>query len=113
MQRFEKVIDGIFKYLDREIFSKMNDWQELVARIAVSRVVGNSEQLKNSLMNNSILRTFAIIDSDGNVDVDGLIKDIKAQLEAKGRLEITLPIFGKMAFQPADADILYHYIMEG
>ena len=107
---FDRVLNGIMKYMDREIFSSMNDLQEVVARITVSRIIGNSEQLKNTIMSNPYLRTFAIIDENGNVDVDGLYRDIKEQIRAKGKLELSLPMFGTYRFTESDVDRLYSCI---
>ena len=109
---FEKVIRGILKYLDREIYGNMVDWQEMVARIAVSRIIGDEGKLKTSLMNNSFVRTFSIIDADGRVDVEGLIRDIKRQMEAKGKLEFSIPMLGKFTFVTSDVDTLHRYIKE-
>lgn len=106
----ERFISGIIKYMDREIFATMNDWQEMLGRIAVSRLLGNSEQLKNTIMSNAYLRTFAIVDENGNVDVDGLYRDLKEQIRAKGKIELTLPMFGTFRFTEADVDKLYSTI---
>lgn len=110
---FERVINGILRYLNAEIFNKMNSWQEVLARVAVSRMIGNAEELKQSLMSNSFFRTFSIIDSYGNVDVDGLIKDLKEQVAQKGKLVIALPMFGNFTFTAADIDELHRHIREG
>lgn len=110
---FDRVINGIVKYLDREIYIGMNDWQEMLARIAVSRVIGNKDHLKNSLLSNPFVKTFGIIDEGGNVDVDGLMRDIKGQMELKGKLEFAIPMFGKFTFSSADVDKLHRTIMEG
>ena len=110
---FDKVINGINKYLNNEIYSKMNDWQEMLARIAVSRMLGNTENLKTSLVENPFLKTFAIIDSTGNVDVDGLMKDIKDQIARKGKLTLSFPLIGKLTFTADDVDILHRTILEG
>ena len=109
---FDKVLRGILKYLDREVYGKMVDWQEMVARIAVSRIIGDEGKLKQSLMNNSFVRTFSIIDDEGNVDVDGLARDLKRQIEAKGKLEFSLPMLGKFSFVTSDVDTLHRYITE-
>lgn len=109
---YEKVISGILRYLNAEIYSKMNGWQEVLARIAVSRMVDNSEQLKQALMNNSFVQTFAIMDSHGNVDVDGLMKDLKTQIAEKGKLVITVPMLGNFTFTADDVDELHRYIRE-
>lgn len=110
---FDKVLNGIYKYLNNEIYSGMNDWQEMLARIAVSRLVGNGEKIKSALTNNPFLKTFAIIDDDGNIDVEGLAKDLKEQIAQKGKLTITIPMFGAFNFSPEDVDKLHRTIMEG
>ena len=109
---FEKVLNGIVKYLDSELYTGLNDWQELFARIFVSRVIGNEEVIKNALINNAFIRTFGIVDGDGNVDVDGLMRDIRTQIEKKGKMTITLPMFGKFTFTPEDIDKLHNTIKE-
>ena len=111
--KFERVINGINKYINAEIYSTMNDWQEVLARIAVSRMIGNTEQLKNRLTSNAFIRTFAIIDEDGNVDVDGIARDLRNQIEAKGKMTISLPLMPSLTFKASDVDVLYHYITEG
>lgn len=109
---FEKVINGILRYLNAEIYSKMSGWQEILARVAVSRMVGSSEQLKQGLMNSTFLQTFAIVDSHGNIDVDGLMRDLKTQVAEKGKLVITLPMLGSFTFTADDVDELHRYIRE-
>lgn len=108
----EQVISGIFKYLNEEVYKGMTDWQEVLARIAVSRTLGNVEGIKALLNNNSYVKTFAIIDHNGNVDVDGLIRDIRTQIEAKGKLTFTLPMFGSFTFTVDDVDKLHRAIHE-
>jgi hypothetical protein len=108
--KLETVIDGIAKYIDREIYSGMNDFQELMARVVVGRMIDNTEAIKEALVSNGIIRTFGIIDSEGMVDVDSLARDIKKEIERKGKLVITLPMFGKMTFMPEDVDAIYRCI---
>ena len=108
---FEKTINGILKYMNREIFSRMNEWQEMLARVTVSRMIGNTEALKESLMNNGFVKTFSIMDASGNVDVDGLYRDIRAQVERKGKFTFNIPMFGNFAFAPEDIDNLYKTIL--
>lgn len=111
--RFEKVINGILKYLNDEVYLGMNEWQEMLARVAVSRIVGDTESLKDKLIHNGYIRTFAIMDDQGNVDLDGLIRDIRTQIERKGKLTISLPMFGKFSFTTDDVDKLYRTILDG
>ena len=110
---FETVINGIMKYMDKEIFSAMNDWQEVLARIAVGRIAGNTSELKRALMENTFVKTFAIIDGNGNVDIASLLDDFRRQIQMKGKLDINIPMFGKFSFTPADIDKLQDFILEG
>ena len=107
--KFDRVLYGINKYLDKEIYAGMNDWQEVVARIAVSRIIGN-KNLEQTLLGNSYIKTFAIADTEGKIDVEGLYRDLKKLIQAKGKIEIELPIFGKFTFTESDVDCLYSCI---
>ena len=113
MVEFNRVIDGLLRYLNNNLFAKMNDWQEVVARIAVGRIIGNPESLKQSLMANGIVRTFAVMDSEGNVDLEPIMRDLKREIDRKGKLTVEIPMFGKMSFTAADVDEIYREITGG
>jgi hypothetical protein len=107
---FEKVMDGISKYINNEIYSEMNDWQEFMARVMIGRIINNHEEVKEMLVNNGYIRTFGIIDSSGMVDVESLASDIKREIERKEKITFNLPLFGTYTFKPMDVDVLYRTI---
>lgn len=109
-QHFNKVIDGVMKYIDSEIYAGMNDVQELAARIIVGRFSANRENVKNMLINNGFVRTFAIIDDEGMVELDSLMGDIRRELTKKQKITISIPMFGSMTFTPSDVNLLYKTI---
>ena len=111
--QFERVLNGIVKFLNEEVYVGMNDWQEVLARIAMSRLIGNKDHLRDSLAANPFVRTFGIMDESGDVDVEGLMRDLKQQIEEKGKLEVAVPMFGKFKFTTSDVDKLHRMIMEG
>lgn len=113
MVEFERVIDGLARYINGHVYSGMNDWQEILARMAVGRIIGNPAELKKNLMNNGIVKTFAVMDSEGNVDLEPLMKDFKKEIERKGEVTFEIPLFGKMSFVPADVDDIYREITGG
>ena len=113
MVEFNRVIDGLIRYLNNNLYSKMNDWQEVLARIAVGRIIGNPESLKQSLQANTFVRTFAIFDSEGNVDLEPIMRDLKKEIERKGKLTFDIPLFGKMSFVASDIDEIYREITGG
>ena len=110
MLEFEKVMEGISRYIDAEMFSRMNDLQEFTARVLLGRFLVNDKFIKESLINNGYIRTVGIIDGDGMVDVDGLARDIKRELERKEKISFTVPMFGKLTFVPDDVNVLYKTI---
>jgi hypothetical protein len=110
MVEFNRVIDGLARYMNNNIYANMNDWQEVLARIAVGRIIGNPEMLKQSLQENGIVKTFAVMDSEGNVDLEPIMRDLKREIERKGKLTINIPMFGKMTFVPQDVDEIYREI---
>lgn len=112
---FDKVVGGIIKYLNKNIFPGLNDWQTLLARTVVARVVRNVDQLKGKLLSSEFLRTFAVIDTQGNVDVDGLVEDLKLQITGcpNEKISISIPLFGKYTFAASDIDELHRMIKEG
>ena len=108
----DRVLNGIVKYMDREILSSMNDWQEFLARLGIARLLGN-KNLETMLLDNPYVKTFAIIDENGNVDVDGLHRDFKTLIQSKGKIEIALPLFGTYTFNESDVDKLFDCIRGG
>lgn len=110
MMKFEAVVDGINRYLDREIYINLNQAQELVARVVVGRINQNVNILKANLMSNGIVKTTGFIDSDGLVDVDALLDSVRKVIEEKGSVQIAVPMIGKLTFVPSDVEVLRDYI---
>lgn len=109
---FERVMDGIIKYIDAEIIGGMNEWQELVARMAIGRIAENSDTVKSAILGNGIVRTFGVVDSNGMIDIDSLARDLKREITRKGKLTVKIPMFGVMTFKPEDVDKI-HYMITG
>lgn len=108
--KFEQVLDGLASYIDEHIYAGMNDLQEFAARVIVGRVLNNGAAVKESLINNGFIRTFAIIDNDGMIDVCSLAKDIQREISKKEKITFNIPMFGKMTFNASDVDVIYKSI---
>jgi hypothetical protein len=113
MVSFEQILDGLARYMNKYFYSNLNDWQEIVARLAVGRIIGNPETLKQNLAANGIVRTFAVMDSEGNVDLEPIMRDLKREIERKGKITFEVPMFGKISFLPQDIDEIYREITGG
>lgn len=110
---FNSVLNGVVKFIDREIIGKMNSWQEVIARVAIARAINNAAAIKSLLIDNGFSRALAIEDANGNIDVDGLVRDLKKAISAKGYFEFEIPMFGKFKFVESDVDKLNSYIRGG
>lgn len=110
---FEKAMDGVIRYLDKELFPNMADWQELLARAAMGRLFNNRAVLKETLKNNGMARAFGLMNEDGMIPADELLDALKVELAKKGRVEVSLPLFGRVAFLPSDVDKLKAEIYGG
>lgn len=109
---YDTVIQGIINYINKEILSTMADWQAMLARVAISRLLSNKDGFRAAITGNAFLQSMGIVSVDGMVDVDGLVRDLKEQISLAGKLEIELPVFGKYVFFPEDVDTLCKYIKE-
>lgn len=108
--KFETVVDGINKYLDREIYKNLNDLQEFVARLAVGRINQNAEAIKMALMNNGFAKTMCLVDSEGMVEIDALLHEVRKEVERKGHIQVDVPMIGKITFTPSDVDVMREHI---
>lgn len=110
---FERVLDGINRYIDREIYPSLNDLQEFAARLVVGRINSSSSTIKEYLMSNGFVMTFGLIDRDGMVEIDQLMHEVRKELERKGSIQVDVPMIGKLTFKPVDVDMLCEEIKRG
>lgn len=104
---FEKVVEGLCSYINKEVLPTMNTWQQVVATVAVNRYARNSNNLKATLINHPIAKGIALVDENGMVEIDDLAEDIKAAIAPKGRLDLSIPVIGcKLTFNSQDISIL-------
>ncbi|MDE5576181.1 MAG: hypothetical protein K2J11_02170 [Oscillospiraceae bacterium] len=108
--KFEAVLDGAAKFLDKEVYPGMNDWQQIIARMFVGRIFNSREAIKAAVVNNGFIRTFGIVDENGDVDIESLATDLKTEMQRKEKLTFTIPLYGNLTFRPSDVDSLYEMI---
>lgn len=109
--KFESIVDGINRYLDKEIYGNLNDVQEFIARLAVGRINQNAANIKTALMNNGFVKTLCLIDSEGMVELDSLMQEIKKEIDRKGSIQFEIPLIGKLTFRSTDVDVLRDLIV--
>jgi hypothetical protein len=66
--QLNRVINGILKYIEREMFPKMNSWQQLGMGVVVGRMARDTKSIKEL----GIVKLLNVVDEHDNVDVEGL-----------------------------------------
>ena len=110
--KLDKVLNGLVKYVNRTILPTMNDWQKIGTRVILARVLRLEDGIHKFMQENTFIRTFGVISPEGDVDVDGLIRDIKSLFEQTPIVELNIPLYGKIKLEAADIDELQKCIVE-
>ena len=53
------------------------------------------------------------MDSEGNVELEPLMRDLRKEIERKGKMTVEIPMFGKISFTGEDVTELYREITGG
>lgn len=105
---FNTAINGVLAYIEQFIYPTLTNVQEILARTAVGIMIENPDALKERLMDNQLIQLMGVIDCDGNVDVERICKQLKEQIERKGKLDIHFKLMKlNYTFYATDVDLLY------
>ena len=111
MVHVKHVEEGLAKYLDKELITKLPDdgIQRLVAGTAISILIKRLSNIVSELKDNKVIQLLDIIDEDCNIDIEVLRDEIKENIPSGG-LHIDLPMIGMMTLHKADVDDIYEHI---
>lgn len=103
---------GMVDYVDHEVIPHLptsGKWGVGAMTIMLTKKYNNVyEQLKN----NSIVKAFGIVNEEGMID-DGTLMDVLEESANKyGKLSVSIPILGTMAFSADDVRKLKTYMGE-
>lgn len=100
----KKVIETIFKYLEKNMVPGMNGLQEIAFYAVREAVDDEADHLIELIKAKPLVRAIAAIDKDGSVDVEKLANRVRKGIEAKGSLTTDIPLYGPVKFVPEDID---------
>lgn len=108
----QQVEQGIARYIDREIISKLptSSVQRVATGAAVALALKRSDALVEQLKGNAWVSALGIMDEAGSVDLDALHEAIRDQVKADG-VVLDVPVLGRLTFYADDIDNLYSDIM--
>jgi hypothetical protein len=109
MYDYNKVINGIAKYIDTEIVDKILGWKKWVVGSGLGIALSNSTNIFNQLKNNEFVKMLNIIDKDNKIDVDKIYKELKKQAK-KSSITFEVPMVGSITLNDQDIEKLYELI---
>lgn len=109
---YNKIIEGVIRFIDRKYVPLMNDLQIAGYYIAAEALRGNPEGIINTLTKNPLVKMLVMPGKDGEINLDRIMPAIKRVAATKGQIAFTIPGYGKFAFNEAELDELYNTIQE-
>lgn len=111
MYGYDKVMNGIAKYIDNEIVDKIPGWKKWLVGSGIGMMLSNSNNIFEQVKNNEFVRLLNIVDEYDNIDVENIYKELKKQAQ-KGSVDVELPMIGSFRLNEQDVDKLYRFITE-
>jgi hypothetical protein len=109
MYSYTQVYNGISKYLESDIISKIDGWQKWVVGAGMSMALSKGNEIFGKIKEIPIVKTLGLIDDKDMINVDELYKYLKEQAE-KSSITINNAITGPITFDKKDIDRLYEFI---
>lgn len=101
-----KVIDGLARYINENIYPAMNGWQKMIAADVVGRAIQRIDKIAPIITENTFIRALGYVDSEGNIDIEGLMSKLKEYVSQKGKVEIKIPLMPVYKITAEDIDVL-------
>lgn len=113
MVSIDQIERGVVQYAQNELLPHMEETgiQRFVVGMAMGRFIKAWRIKLEKMMKDDFVKSLGYFDEDGNVDLEALRDECKAQMSAKG-LVYEHKLIGKLTFEKSDVDVLYKYIME-
>jgi hypothetical protein len=113
MVTLEQFKNGVARYIDMEILSKIGGWQKWVAGAFASMAVQKADVIFDSLKSHPFVSMMGIVSEDGMIDIEALHGAFRRQAEQCGAVDIELPMMGCIRLSHDDIDSVYRYIKQG
>lgn len=107
-----QIQNGLARYIDTEIVSKMTGWQRWVFGAGSGLALSNLNNIMAKWQDNEVVKMLGVIGEDGSVDVPRIYQEVKRQ-SVKGPITFNVPGMGSITLNDSDVDKLYNMIMGG
>ena len=111
MVPYNQVVNGVTKYIDSEIVSKLTGWQRWAIGAGLGVAVSRGSHIMEQMRSMPLVKMLNIIDGD-MVDVETIYSELRKQAERES-INVALPAVGTVTFTRDDVEKVYSYIMGG
>lgn len=112
MVSIDRLQNGVARYLEAELVSKMDGLNKWVFSAVATAYIADAPKLMERVKSSAFLAPLELIDAAGNVDIDKVYANLKPAAE-KCPAPINVPGIGTITLTAADVDALYNYIIGG
>lgn len=103
----EQVVNGLNNWVDEEIIPRLPTSGKWIIGTAVGLAMSNAD----AVLSNGSLKVLGIVNADGLIDADKLCSELKHSADRYGKLTVSFPFIGTMAFGPEDIENARRHIV--
>ena len=108
-----KLVNGLINFADQEVINNLPTVGKWLVGAGVGITTSKINEIVNALNENSIVKMMGIIDEDGLFDIDLIIDNLKQSANRYGKMNVQVPLVGRLTFSESDVDTLRGYIERG
>ena len=112
MVPYSKVINGMKRYINEEIISKMAGFPKIATEVVMNIAFEKSNDVFVELKNNTWVKMLKIVNEKDEVDVEILYRELKKQAQ-KAPLVLDIKMIGTLTLNEQDVDKLFNMIIGG
>lgn len=110
---YTKVLSGLMRYIDSAVLPGMNDVQEFGYLALCETLKDNPEPVMRLLEKNVFARVLLSADKEGDINMERVANAAKKAIQRKGKIDFSIPGFGKFGLSEEDIDQIIRTVMEG
>lgn len=112
MVNIEQVKNGVARYVDDELVSKMNGLNRWIVGGVAGVAIIRAEAIFKHLKEHPFIKMLEIVDENDMIDIDIIYREFLRQAR-RGEAIINIPLIGETKFNDHDIELLYKHIMGG
>lgn len=102
--------NGIARYIDTEILTKITGWKRWVIGAGATAYLSKTDDIIERLRSMEAVKLLGLFSDDGMyIDADMLYNCIRAEAE-KTTATVDIPVIGSVTFSASDVDKLFDYM---